>query len=540
MSILQDLPIIPCYNNNNCGTVCNDGLLPPNCIRGNDANFCQGIMHDCDKDKFDCNTNTNNPGEADCLDCTLGCNINSDNVQEKCLEFERKDSVFTGCDDICWDIGGHTEINNKCNEMFKDENSCNAMRYFCKWDSNKNICGTFENDTSPRDNYINTIGISPPKNPVILPIKETCSSTINPSCIKATVPEDEEWNLKCSQSSWSSTTRTSYAKNSYICCLEKCNTKTGICKKDCITTPRCQFVDEACDCCFKNVGNKNDQFACAMVQNNNLKKGYGYCTWCNGQCTNTRSTIKWVEDKRINKIHAHENGDEWVKNGECVNRCSNLNLCEAENSEILWNKCIWEESNHTLGVNPEKVNNINDVRTIQQPENGTPLCIKDTCIKDCNGNDTCINNCNFKNKIANVCRDKIFPKSFNKAIIDNQGTDTKLCSESGSWINMCTGSNNAPVSTNFYCDICPSLKCLHNNGTPVNSLQDCITNCGDEGGGEGGGEGGSVEGGGVSGGTNISSFQMTPLKMAGIIGISIIGIIIIIFVLLLIARKNSN
>jgi hypothetical protein len=52
------------------------------------------LVIDCDKNKFDCNTNTNNPGEADCLDCTLGCNINSDNVQENCLEFERKDSVF--------------------------------------------------------------------------------------------------------------------------------------------------------------------------------------------------------------------------------------------------------------------------------------------------------------------------------------------------------------------------------------------------------------------------------------------------------------
>ena len=149
------------------------------------------------------------------------------------------DLVFTGCEDICWELGGNDEINNKCSQMFSDKQSCNAMRYFCEWDDDNDVCGAVNMDLSPRDNYINTIGSIPPKNPVVLSVKDTCfGDERDPDCVQIPegIPEGEDWKLKCSQSSWSSTVRTSYAKNAYTCCLEKCNTETGECSKDCLTT----------------------------------------------------------------------------------------------------------------------------------------------------------------------------------------------------------------------------------------------------------------------------------------------------------------
>jgi hypothetical protein len=536
--IIPDLPIIPCYKNKpECSTICNQGT--PNelgtCILGSDPEYCSGILKECDTDTYDCNTNITNPGEADCANCFLGCPINdSTGLRDPdCMEFQRYNDKISPCGDICWSNGASIEIDNKCKSMFSDENSCNAMRFFCQWDSDDNECRkiAFDNleDPDPKSFYKETFGKNLPQSPVIINVKNECPGGLHDTdCIQLDIPEDFKWTLKCAQSSWSSTERTSYAEHALTCCLERCD-KHGICDKDCLATPRCQYVEESCDCGFKDVSSgkiDDERFMCSMIQNNNLEKGFGYCTWCQGQVTDSN----WSP---LIGVSAHQNDPskltsekiEWYENGEngekeCSNRCSNFNQCEVFDSEYLWNICAWDLSQcsklseescnimthfcdwsvddnicvknpntdtHLLGVDPDSVTNQEDLRVKRPDSIGKPFCLKNSCVEDCKGAGPCIQLCSLKEDVMRECQ-TILPGSYTKDLVSNPGSAdiSVTCEKAFGWTNMCLDTNRGseeisspdPISYNFLCDWCPSVQCKTPDGLPVSSLQECQTNCG--------------------------------------------------------------
>jgi hypothetical protein len=408
-----DLQRVPCYDSTNCKEIYNCAPTtsiytcpktnPPlsptepkcpnnqarlNCF-GSDPQYCSGIYQQCNpNDGFYCLPNVSNPA-LNYFSENLGCDVKND---PGCLEFE-SDSV---CQNDCWDLGGSKEINEICESQFKDANSCNAMKYFCKWNNINGSCTSVKDD------------------PWTLFIKNAPQSNGKP---KAVFSENVNgYTLNCAKSSWSSTDITSYADTVRTCCIQI----PGSSKK-CVTTPRCQFVETPCECGFKDIDPlknpsysanssinnpdsvKQPWFICGdtsqsviVGQNNFLKKGY--CTWCKGTQLRDFDYRQWaINERLLGRGENIRSSDAWGTPDNCNNRCSNYNKCENDESEILWNDCIWRHSEGTVGVDPNSNGDLSK-----------GFCYSDNCLENATTQAE-IDKCNKLDNLKNVCENELGP-----------------------------------------------------------------------------------------------------------------------------------
>ena len=149
---MADLPIVPCYNSDNCGDIfncgpesseCNVSTTPSiakNCPSGqtqkycfgNDPNSCSGINRICPSINVDCALGEANP-QLTTYSNYIGCNVETD---PNCWEFDNDQTNSNQpsiCQSTCWNLGGNLEVDSVCKTLFTDQASCNAMKYFCTW-----------------------------------------------------------------------------------------------------------------------------------------------------------------------------------------------------------------------------------------------------------------------------------------------------------------------------------------------------------------------------------------------------------------------
>jgi hypothetical protein len=298
-----DLPVIPCYESNNCGqagnyncgnTYCDSQNADPPSINpsddlkcplgetmgscyGNNPNFCNGIQSCCDPNipanELVCNEDQDptkpvfGPGPNDYLGCNIGDEIGNcsfTNNRAECMEFQKPEDLKNGvgiCDEPCWKFGGYQIMKDQCElQIGSDENVCRAMEYYCDWDSKNKQCTLTrdENDLPwvQFPNYEGTVAFS---------TSNDC--TIN-ECINIPSLTDEEsgvgtnesrYTVHSSQSAWDSTKQTTYNPTTRIVCVK--DSKTD--KKVCLTAPRCQAVSSTKECGMLEIDGKsrcNDYF----------------------------------------------------------------------------------------------------------------------------------------------------------------------------------------------------------------------------------------------------------------------------------------
>ena len=281
-----DLPVIPCYDSNNCGIQyncgptfcdsqnadppsvnpsdilkCNQGEVMGSCY-GNNPNYCNGIQSCCDNnippDQLTCNVlDINKPVIGTGLNKHLGCTINNDGTSNvdcvnqgkaSCMEYVRdQDKVelnsnnFTNiCSEPCWMFGGYEYMKNQCEiKIGFDENMCKAMEYYCDWDNKKNICTlNRQSDKLPWEQFPHYQGT------VAFAVNNNCS--IN-ECIEIPNLKDEDnnrYSVHSAQSAWDSKKQTTYDPTTRIVCV----TDSKKNKKVCLSAPRCQTVESTKDC----------------------------------------------------------------------------------------------------------------------------------------------------------------------------------------------------------------------------------------------------------------------------------------------------
>ena len=455
-----DLQQVPCYDSTNCKNIYNcaptissyscpkpnpsNSINNPACpsgeaslyCYGSDQSYCSGIYQQCDPNLgLYCQTNVINPAQ-NYFSEHLGCNVITDSG---CLEFEN--SAY--CQNNCWEMGGSDEINELCSNLFKDANSCNAMQYFCSWDSDNNVCNAVTND--PWELFLN--GPSDQSGP-----KTSFTETVN------------GYTLNCAQSSWSSTQVDSYANTIRTCCISNGSTKT------CLTTPRCQFVNTSCECGFKDIdpgqnpsynanpssNPVNPWFMCADAEQNviigsNSYQQIGYCTWCKGTQLKNFDYRNWLISN--NKLVAGEDIRDsiaWGTPNNCTNRCSNYNTCELNNSETQWNECIWRQSNGTVGVNPTN------------PDLTKGFCYSEVCLDNAK-TQTDIDYCNKMISLKNICEQELQSSISTKnqlyPVIPNSDVPiADRCTEGSQWTHVCNISNGTSYAENYVCGWCPNLQ----------------------------------------------------------------------------------
>ena len=263
---MGDLPYVPCYESDNCGSVyncggisgdwacnqptessglktCPDGTKEGYCW-GNDPNFCSGIYESCPGPEFNCENTQINP-IFNILGTPFGCTIGPEGPIGNCKEFTNPNDQVSGCQDVCWNIGGREEVNQTCENL--DYQSCESLGYFCNWDNDTMTCSAHKSDPwfslpkEPDSKY--TIEITP----------NDCNGDLCKK-VEGTPTGNDAWFVTCARSSYDSQKMTSYAEGAHICCLHKPATN----EKICISNPRCQFVQNTCDCGFKDISANGD------------------------------------------------------------------------------------------------------------------------------------------------------------------------------------------------------------------------------------------------------------------------------------------
>ncbi len=409
---------------------------------GSDPNYCSGIIQQCDPNSgYYCQPNISNPA-VNYFSENLGCDVTKD---ASCMEFEK----YIQCQDDCWDLGGSKEVENACGALFKDASSCNAMKYFCKWDSRDRVC-----TASNQDPWQNFLQMAPQNDGTP---RSIFSENVNGQT------------LNCAQSSWSSTQVTSYADTIRTCCIG-----SGADKK-CITTPRCQFVESTCDCGFKDLdfsknpsytqlssisdpnSVKDPWFICedtqqSLIVGNNTFLKKGYCTWCKGSQLHNFDYRNWrINNHSLTQGHNVRTSDAWGTSDSCNNRCSTYNKCENDKSEILWNECIWRHSNGTVGVDPTSPN----------LDLAKGFCYSDDCLQNAT-TPIQINKCNILSNLKNVCENELAKEVSTKnqlyPVTVNTDIPSERCTEGTLWNHSCTQSNNTTHAENYACGWCPNLQ----------------------------------------------------------------------------------
>ena len=499
-----DLPVVPCYKSNNCGNTFQCGptrcsVDDPECYRtvngeqvfsgysgscwGPEQLTCDGVLSCCDPEVSDlnCLPDTYDPAlttNAFKIGCKIGdtseeigkCSASPGQTVDICMEFDNVyDTITPDCSEACWSTGGRSIINQMCMTKFPTEQLCNAMPYYCNW--NGFFC--VANESDPFDQYKNTYGVDPPSNPTTIPVQKECppSSGTGLHCIQN--PEIGNLNMEVttSQSAWDSSKRTSYDPRTRIWCIKWCD-EGGNCSKECLTTPRCQFVNDSCECserdgifmCGKQVFNK----LITQGDQSTVLTGSGYCTWCTNQSETPqeigghegvleREPTEWFEDGDISK--------------ECNNRCSNYNLCEVQNTEELWNSCVYKHSPNDA-VDPSRLEGL----TMEEKQ----ILLRQEGF--------CYNTDNITHKsLVQKCEEELQylgSISGGETTVPGQ-TITPGCTYQYEWTHVCqTGIQTAPQwSENYLCTWCPSLQCkkgrkedICNDSRLTGSNKPCTTN----------------------------------------------------------------
>ena len=319
---------------------------------------------------------------------------------------------------------------------------------------------------------------------------------------------DEESNfsryiVNTAQSSWNSKKQTSYDPNTRIVCVTDTGSDGTGDDKVCINTPRCQFVSSNNECGFlensnykipcthyfrneleppcssEEVDGENLLFMCYKQQfnkiiNNNIVQGTGYCTWCKGtqfegdyELPKDRSQDLIDLDKGI--IPRIRDPIEW---DELTTRCENYNECEPSESEELWNKCIYDISNRTMGVdyNSEEYKSSPEKRKELLRTEG--FCPDLTCLIKPNSS-VCtslteeelnkeVNNATQQKEYMDYCEEQLdYLGSIQWGRVMGPNDETAACQYRYNWYHLCAkGTGNSPnIAENYLCTWCPSLQC---------------------------------------------------------------------------------
>lgn len=504
---IADLPIIPCYKSEECGkkfqcgtskcnpsdTSCPSGSGFSGECWGWDINYCDGILSCCDhtKSKFECKQGIFDPAVS-VRDKTLGCKIGNSSEQEVgtctrvpnqtndiCMEFNNDaDSNTETCQTNCWENGGRYLTYYDCKNLFKNESQCNAMPYFCSWDTRSKSCISVKDD--PYISFIENFNSPPPKDSVTYTVVKNCSSlglTHGLNCIESdTLLTSSTATVTCSQSAWDSSKTTSYDPRTRICCLETCDIKNpATCSKKCIATHRCQYVDKTTDCSIKTTSSSQDteksKFMCADIVFRNtsggvtggqITQGAGYCTWCQNQSSHPQDNPPKTPEGFIQREPT-----EWL-DSPGGNRCSTYNQCEYNNSEELWNECMYKKLPN-MAVNPSDLLGLtNDEKTKILQEKG--FCLQADAPQNVwDAVKACESELSYMGSISGG------------PLISPGGLGVKQCSYSYTWKHVCqpsTLSGQVPqLAQNYLCTWCPSLICKQGSSSKICSNIDSLKTC---------------------------------------------------------------
>lgn len=493
----SDLPIIPCYVDNNCGLNFNCGDSP-NCggneslkicptdstefeskCYGSNPEYCQGILSVCDSSfgsatngsddssGLYCDEDSNdqqNRGAVNSNGENMGCNIEEtafppdyQHLQgsfSPCMEFNNNNDKNIDISTPCWQSGGFDIVKNQCEQKIGNrKNECIAMGYFCEWDPTQSLCtlpSTRKNIT-PLQNYKNKYGTLPPK------------------IYTKHYSDTDGIYVNSSQSAWDSKKQTSYDVHQRIDCVKNINNS----EKICITTPRCQLVDSTCECGSRPLvalpqeespplgalpqEDSDLLFMCSKLEYNNvdtsgnignINAGIGYVTWCKGHQSNKEYVVPVDRYKTLISmdrgiIPITRDVIDWnTDNGSCNNRCTNYNECESNESEELWNKCIYDISGGKYGVDYNS-----------DGYNKAMLRTEGFCI-DVNSEDmnTYVSECEKKlENLGSINWGRVFSPG---------GLETAACEYRYNWNHTCiVSADNSKISENYLCTWCPSLQC---------------------------------------------------------------------------------
>jgi hypothetical protein len=158
----------------------------------------------------------------------------------------------------------------------------------------------------------------------------------------------------------------------------------------------------------------------------------GFCTWCQGQ-SNTPEELGFIPVAREYRFQT-----EW-KFGK--NRCGDYNKCEVEDSEKLYNQCVWEESAGKLGIDPKTLS------SMSESETKTLFLTKGFCY---DGDDP------VHSKIVSTCDKKLLGPtvSAENTYVPDKTAYWPKGTSMGNWVHEC----NNGLSNNYYCTWCPSLR----------------------------------------------------------------------------------
>ncbi len=503
---MPDLPIVPCYQSENCGKTYQCGTsrckpTDPICYQnigsqgtipagfsgecwGWDTNTCDGILSCCDPNvsNFSCKSGVVDPALS-IRNQTLGCKIGNSSGEQTgdcapipnqkndiCMEFLRQiDNVTDVCQENCWSYGGKALTNDDCSKLFQTKRECDAMPYFCSWNNESNTCTAVTDD--PYDNFKNKFNVPPPLNPVSYDVVKSCTDlglVHGLNCIESPnfVLNNITAKVSCSQSAWDSKKNTSYDPRTRICCLETCSGNN--CNKKCLATNRCQYVPKTTDC-----GIKNGKFMCGDVFFRNVSsdgtggkvvQGSGYCTWCQNQSKRPQE----VPPEKP-QGYAQREPTEWV-DLPGGNRCSNYNQCEYNQSEELWNQCIFGKL-PDMAVDPKTLQGLGpEEKTKILRESG--FCLASDAPE------------NVMQAVRECEKELRYMGSISgeKSISPGGASTVDQCSYSYAWIHKCEPSmiNVPQISENYLCTWCPSLICKQGSSddicSNINSIGTCTTN----------------------------------------------------------------
>lgn len=515
-----DLPIIPCYKDNNCASefncgtdtldcnldtakICstNETLFEASCF-GNNSEYCQGVLSQCDINStfVKCNEDNQNPtlgGVVNSDGLLMGCGITSNNTTfppnfsnidsyNACMEFENKlDSIVPDVAKVCWQTGGYTIVKNLCETKIGGrEFECKAMNYFCEWDESKKLC-TLASDrinTSPLEKFNNTYGSIPDKI-YIRQVRTDCSGLSSDECVEINNPSYDDTTLyvNSAQSAWDSQKQTSYDINQRIDCLHSTKDPNF---KICIATPRCQVVNSPCECgsretdyysrCSNFFENRLDPpcsqeplvtedllFMCSKIDyivgdENDYNIGSKYVTWCKGYHSDKEYRVPEKRSKILTDLGI---GIIPIKREEIDWNLDSENNCNNRCSN--YNECESSKSEELFNkcIYDKSHGKYGVNYNSNSFINGDKLKIlreQGLCLDN--------NSIDFEEmrQYSLLCEQELeYLGSINWGrVFGPNGSETSACQYRYNWTHTCiVAPDDTQIAENYVCTWCPSLQC---------------------------------------------------------------------------------
>lgn len=404
MNILDN----PCYSTSDLKCHSNENILcsSDGCDHnlGYNPTNCSGIITKCDPNKFTrCDTTKSDPARNN-YGLYMGCDVKSD---INCNDYISEIDSITNCNSSCWENGGRISTNANCKKIPTKE-LCDMASYFCEWNGS---CKAIDSD--PYTTHKTNFNSEPPK---IFENTISCPTCKDPY---------KYGQINCAQSNSNPYYNDSYDPRTRICKIRWGSNPKELNDNLTIRTPRCQFVPNSNMCSIRSDGG-NDVFMCSReLYNSTTSTGFvtrnlsgsGFCTWCQNQSeTPTKKNISGIGYRLPN---------EW-DNG---NRCTSYNQCEVPESEKIYNQCIWEKSNGTLGTDPNS----------QEPLS------KGFCYDPKNS---------YHKEINDMCSSLMKPKVSGIDTYTPGWNTIEKNTPMGNWVHECNANGDV---ANYYCTWCPSI-----------------------------------------------------------------------------------